>query len=131
MSTDQPPAITYWYHPESECYWIHNPATDKPLDPDLGDGMSVEIENEYEWVKRHIEQIDANPAHKLPDGVTAVIKLGQILSGKHLSGMIWYDTNKRFTDGYPINVSNITREPGGIIVTPSGNKYLVEVIIDG
>lgn len=121
-------SVTYWYHPESDSYWIHDPSKDPPLD---GDGLSIEL-NEYKYVQGRIRQIDRDPEHVLPEDVTAVIKLAEIFGeGKdqYVSGLIHYDKAGRFLQGYPVNTTRIEKkEPGGIYVTKSGNRYLVEVI---
>lgn len=127
MTTENPtpPTITYWFHPESDSFWIDDGT--KPL-PELGDdSMSIELD-EYEFVKRQIEAIDRDDAHKLPEGIKAVIKLAEI-RGQNISGMIWYDRDIRFTNGFPVNLFGIEKEPGGVYTTSSGNKYLVETII--
>lgn len=96
--------------------------------------------SEYDQVRLQIEAIDADPEHKLPEGIDAVIKLAKTHwanemdhdRAKFISGMIWYDRHKRFIDGYPVNLSPIaSQEPGGIYVTETGRRYLVEVIQNG
>lgn len=119
--------ISYWYHPESDSFWIHDPNKDGSLDPNMGDGMSVEL-TEQEYIKKRIEQIDNSDGHKLPEGISGVIKLAAKWPGESISGMLYYDIHKRFVDGYPINTSPIiSTEPGGIYCTKN-NKYIVELI---
>lgn len=114
------PKITYWYHPESEAFYIDS--GEAPITP-----LSVELD-EYEYVKKLIEQIDADPEHKLPEGIAGIIKLAAQWPGSSVSGMLWYDKHHRFVNGYPINTSEIiSQEPGGIYCTKN-NKYLVEMI---
>lgn len=130
MTSENPPKITYWYHPESDCLWIHNSEVDGSMDHTIDEGRSIELD-EYKYVQRQIELIDKDPLHDLPEGITAVIKLAQIYGDrtKYISGMIYYDKNKRFVEGYPINTTPIVKkEPGGIYTTSSGSKYLVEVL---
>lgn len=114
---------TYWYHPESESYYIEH-----ELMPDgLGDGMSVEID-EYRYVNAIIDKIDQDPLHKLPEGVDAIIKLAAHWPSKCISGMIWYDKYQRFSNGHPITTSRIIkREPGGIYHTKN-SAYLVQIV---
>jgi len=90
--------------------------------------------SEYEQVKKLIEAIDADPGHKLPEGISGIVKLAKILpdakaKDRFISGFIYYDVHKRFIDGYPINSTRIAEKlPGGIYKTTSGSSYLVEVI---
>lgn len=130
MHTESGQPVTYWYHPESECVWIHNPETDGPLESSMGDGLSAQLENEYEYVKKAIQLIDEDPEHKLPEGISGVIKLAKTMAG-NLNGTIHYDSRKRFPDGYVVNLTVANKEPGGIYITPSGSKYLCEVIVNG
>lgn len=90
---------------------------------------TIPAKSEYDQVRLQIEAIDADPEHKLPEGIAAVIKLGYWYPvSKTISGMIWYSPNKLFPNGYPVNTAEIvSREPGGIYCTAL-NKYLVEII---
>lgn len=116
--------VTYWYHPESECFFT-TPKGDGA--DEMGDGLCVELD-EHEYIRGRIKKIDEDPEHKLPEGISAVIKLAVQWPGDSISGQIWYDSNKRFVNDYPINTSKIiAREPGGIYCTQN-NKYLVELI---
>jgi hypothetical protein len=127
MEPQSKPTPTYWYHPESSCHWMHDPAKDEPLDGTIGDGMSVEI-TEYQYVDAIIKAIDADPEHKLPEGVTAVIKNAYTWPGNKISGEIWYDSHGRFSNGHQITSAVIEKiEPGGIFCTKN-NKYLVHII---
>jgi hypothetical protein len=86
---------------------------------------------EYETVRAQIERIDADPDHHLPEGVTAVIKLGAWHSAKatnFVSGQIWYDKARRFQNGYMIQTSPIVKRENGIVTTTAGYKYLVHFI---
>lgn len=114
---------TYWYYPESDSFWIDDGTN--PINQLGDDGMSVQLENEYEYVKRVIEQIDNDPNHQLPEGITAVIKNAMWWNADCLSGQIWYDKHNRFVNDYPVNTSEIvSREPGGIFKTKN-HTYLV------
>lgn len=120
---------TYWYHPESESLWIHNPQVDPPFEELSEDGRNMSVElSEYEYVRRQIEAIDADPEHTLPEGISGVIKLAYIHTGGIISGSLYYAGDK-FPQGYMINTSAIkNREPGGVYEIQSGRKYLVQVI---
>lgn len=84
-------------------------------------------EIEYKHVKQLIAQIDADPEHKLPEGVDGLIKLAYITLNS-LSGQIWYDRFKRFPDGEMITTSSIVEKcPNGIYKTRN-STYLVELI---
>lgn len=124
MSTE----ITYWYHPESESYWIHDPSKDQPLNGDSAEvALSAQL-SEQEFITKRIAQIDEDPRHTLPEGISGVIKFAVQWPGDAISGMLYYDVHKRFPNGYPINTSAmIGREPGGIFCTKN-NKYIVELI---
>lgn len=123
MSPETTPQITYWYFPEGEKLFIDDPSINMVRDPD----NCVQL-TEYEFVRRKIEAIDADPEHKLPDNIDAVIKLAANWPGDSISGQIWYDRHQRFINDYPVNTSKIVaREPGGIYCT-ANHKYLVELI---
>jgi hypothetical protein len=111
---------TYWYHPESDSVFIGNDEPGVPL-------QCVEID-EHKYVQMLIERIDKDPKHKLPEGISGVLKKAYTWPGNKLSGQIWYDKFNRFVNDYPINTSDIiSKEPGGIYCTQH-NKYLVEMI---
>ncbi len=124
MAPENDPKVTYWYHPESDAFFI-SPADD-PREW-LDDGHSIEID-EYKYITGIIDQIEKDPEHKLPEGITAVVRRAYRWNQGGLSGEIFYDSHKRFVDGYCINVSKVVCiEPGGIYCTMN-NKYLVEMI---
>lgn len=116
--------VTYWFHPESDSYYF---MTEAPAESTIDDGLSVEID-EYKYVSGLIEQIDADPEHKLPEGIDAVIKLAAEWPENHVSGMIWYDKHERFANGHPITTTRCTKEPGGIYKTRN-SKYLVHIVM--
>jgi hypothetical protein len=83
---------------------------------------------EYQEILTTIEAIDADPNHVLPEGITAVIKNAYTWAGNKISGQIYYDSHKRFFDGYPISTAEIIEIlPGGIFCT-ANNRYLVHII---
>lgn len=119
-SSDQ---VTFWFHPESDSYWIaHNGA-----EAELSDGLSTEI-SEEQFINGIIEQIDQDSSHKLPKGVTAIIKGAYQFPAGGLHGSIYYDQNGRFPDGHQVKLSTIVKkEPGGIYHTKN-STYLVQMI---
>lgn len=80
------------------------------------------------YVKNLVESIDADPEHKLPEGISGVIKNAVRWPGDSISGQMWYDVYGRFVDDYPVNTSRIiAEEPGGVFCTQN-NKYIVHLI---
>jgi hypothetical protein len=121
METSQ--KLTYWYHPEAESYFmLDSSKVDTEADP-----HAIEI-TEYQYIDAIIKAIDADPEHKLPGGVTAVIKNAYTWPNNKISGEIWYDSHGRFSNGHQITSAVIEKiEPGGIFCTKN-NKYLVHII---
>ena len=119
--------VTYWFHPESESLWLDDGS--KPLNQ-LGDeALSIEL-TEAQYARKMVDQI-INGHLPLPDGIAAVIKSAAIWPAKSLSGSIYKDRNKRFIDGYMINTTKIVgKEPGGIYITHSGSRYIVDFVQD-
>lgn len=87
-------------------------------------------QDEYDAVLSLIQSIDLDPEHRLPEGITAVLKNAAWHRGlnNYVSGFIWYDQLKRFVDDYPINTSPIVRRENGVITTKGGTKYLAHII---
>jgi hypothetical protein len=122
------PSISYWYYPEAESCWIHDPSKDKPLDENAAHvALSFQIDEET-YVSKTIDQIANDPEHKLPDGVDAVLKGAYRFPQGGLHGSIYYDRHKRFPDDHQVKVSKIEEVlPGGIYKTKH-STYLVEFI---
>lgn len=132
MATDYQP--TYWYHPESSSYFIIRSQEEEDNLADGADGaLCYQLDGEFQYITGLLKRIDEDPTHTLPQDIVAVIKLAAWHTAKdgknHVSGAIWYDTRKRFVDGYMINaIPGCKREPGGIVTTASGDRYLCEIV---
>jgi len=117
---------TYWFHPESDSFWMHDPKVDKPFPEDLKDGMSYQV-SETKYVQYLIKCIDADPEHRLPEGINGIIKSG-VYENNSFSGAIWYPRIKGIPNGTMVTSTQIKeRKPGGICVTDR-STYLVEDI---